>query len=128
MAIFFFVIEALVAGQKGENIKATKRPPSVICIQSIFGLLLSSGLFTVKCAKTMLFSALVDVVRLSFAHSRLVPHVLISFERCLFNFTTCVSIAHTTPLYLEEGVCVCGGGICVMKQDKLFCPFFKKIK
>lgn len=97
-----------MSGQTGENIKATKRPPSVICIQSIFGLLLARILSSVKYSKTLLFSALVDNVRLSFAHSRLALSVLISFQGVLYSIslvttvTTCDSIEHATPFYLEE--------------------------
>lgn len=64
------------------------------------------------------------IARLSFTHSGLALDVLISFKGVysISLVTTCDSIEHATPLYLEEGA---GGEKNPMLWNKAscFCPF-----
>lgn len=95
-----------MSAEVGDNIKATKRPPSVICIQSIFSvaaLLFPLPPLNIKNINILIHSTYCEMI--FFTPTRLVlfvPHLILKDIYPISLLTTCVSNTHPTPLYLKK--------------------------
>lgn len=95
-----------MSAEIGDNIKATKRPPSVICIQSIFSvaaLLFPLPLLNIKNISILIHSTYCEMIFFTLRRLLLfVLHLILKDIYPISLLTTCVPKTHPTPLYFKK--------------------------